>query len=102
MLHIGERATAVQYELPITICLFNDGGYGVLRAVQELRFEGRMTGVDLHTPDFVSVARGMGLSSERVQSADDFEQAFERAMQAEGPVLIELDLGALVPIRPFG
>lgn len=102
MLHIGELATAVQYELPITICLFNDGGYGVLRAVQELRFEGRMTGVDLHTPDFVAVAQGMGLSSERVQSADDFEVAFERALQTEGPVLIDIDLESLVPIRPFG
>lgn len=61
-----------------------------------------MTGVDLHTPDFVAVAQGMGLSSERVQSAEAFEAAFERAMQTEGPVLLEIDLGSLVPIRPFG
>jgi acetolactate synthase-1/2/3 large subunit len=102
MLHIGELATAVQYRLPIVICLFNDGGYGVLRAVQTLRFEGRMAGVDLHTPDFVAVAKGMGLESERVESAEEFEAAFERAMAVDGPVLLDIDMGSLEPIRAFG
>ena len=102
MLHIGELATAVQYQLPIVVCLFNDGGYGVLRAVQTLRFEGRMAGVDLHTPDFVAVAKGMGLESERVKSATEFEGAFERAMAVDGPVLLDIDMGSLEPIQAFG
>ncbi|HEY0934893.1 MAG TPA: thiamine pyrophosphate-binding protein, partial [Trebonia sp.] len=29
MLHVGELVTAVQHELPVVICLFNDRGYGV-------------------------------------------------------------------------
>ena len=101
MLHIGELATVAQYELPIVICLFNDGGYGVLRAIQDLNFGGRTTGVDLHTPDFVAVARGMGLAAERVGNAAEFEPAFERAMGAPGPALLEIDLSGIQPIQIF-
>lgn len=98
MLSIGELATAAQYKLPIVVCLFNDRGYGVLRAIQNMRFEGRHTGVDLHTPDFVRVAEGMGVAAVRVSDADAFDAAFTRAMSAEGPVLIDIDMTALAPM----
>ena len=53
MLNIGELATAVQYNVPVVTCVFNDGGYGVLRAIEGRTFEGRQFGVELATPDFV-------------------------------------------------
>jgi acetolactate synthase-1/2/3 large subunit len=84
--------------LPIVVCLFNDRGYGVLRAIQNMRFEGRHTGVDLHTPDFVRVAEGMGVAAVRVSDADAFDAAFTRAMSADGPVLIDIDMTALAPM----
>jgi acetolactate synthase-1/2/3 large subunit len=98
MLSIGELATAAQYRLPIVICLFNDRGYGVLRMIQNQRFEGRHTGVDLHTPDFVQVAEGMGVTAVRVRDAGAFDAAFERAMGTDGPVLIDVDMTALAPM----
>ncbi len=102
MLHIGELATAAQYRLPLIICLFNDRGYGVLRGIQKMRFDGRTTGVDIHTPDFVRVAEGMGVQAERVASAAGFAGAIERAVAAEGPVLLDIDQTAMQPIRLFG
>ena len=45
MLHVGELAVAAQYRLPVTICLFNDRGYGVLRRIEDARFAGRRFGV---------------------------------------------------------
>jgi acetolactate synthase-1/2/3 large subunit len=98
MLHIGELATAAQYSLPVVVCVFNDGGYGVLRAIQGMRFEGRTTGVDIKTPDFVRVAEGMGVRAEHVRSGADFEAAFGRAMEHPGPVLLDIDMKALAPM----
>ena len=98
MVHIGELATAAQYQLPLVICVFTDGGYGVLRNIQNRTFQGRTVGVDLATPDFVSVAKGMGLLSERVTSVEEFKTAYKKAMEMEGPVLIDIDTSALVPI----
>ena len=101
MFHIGELATAAQYQLPIIICVFNDGGYGILRTVQNFRYEGRTTNVDLHTPDFVTVAKGMGVPAEKVTSSKKFKSAFARALKAKGPVLLDIDMTGFVPYRFF-
>ena len=102
MLSIGELATAVQYQLPLIVCVFNDGGYGVLRGVQRQRFDGRNTGVDLATPDFVKVAQGMGMLGLRVAGVTSFEKAFAEAVAHEGPVLLDLDMNKLAPMTGLG
>jgi acetolactate synthase-1/2/3 large subunit len=98
MLHIGELATAAQYKLPVIVCVFNDGGYGVLRAIQQMRFEGRNTGVDLATPNFAAVAEAMGVRGVRVDSADAFERTFDSALAHDGPTLLDIDMKSLAPM----
>src|ERR1700760_4816646 len=66
MLHVGELVTAVQHDLPVVICLFNDRGYGVLRGIGPRQFDGRNFGVDLATPDFPALAMSMGVQATRV------------------------------------
>jgi acetolactate synthase-1/2/3 large subunit len=102
MLNIGELATAVQYNLPIIVCIFNDRGYGVLRSIEGRTFEGRQFGVDLATPDFAMVARGMGMQGEAVSGADSFRKAFIRAMDTNGPVLLDIDMSVLAPMGGLG
>ncbi len=101
-MHIGELTTAVQYQLPVVVCVFTDGGYGVLRAIQRNNFEGRNIGVELSTPDFVQVARGMGLAAEKVVGLEAFAPALARAMAADGPYLIDIDASSLQPPTGFG
>lgn len=102
MLNIGELATAVQYNVPVITCVFNDGGYGVLRSIEGRTFEGRQFGVDLATPDFAMVARGMGMNGERVESAAAFRDAFARAVAADGPYLLDIDMTKLTPMAGLG
>ena len=101
MLHVGELAVAAQYRLPVTICLFNDGGYGVLRRIEQARFGGRTFGVDLATPDFPALAHSMGVEAHAVAGVDQFRAAFRAAMEADGPVLLDIDLNALHPIGEY-
>ncbi len=91
MLNIPELATAAQYGIGVVILLFNDRGYGVLRNHQDQRFEGRRFAVDLHTPDFVQLAESMGVAAERVESVAGLRLALEKALVAEGPVLLDID-----------
>ena len=67
MVHIGELSTAAQHDIPIILIVFTDGGYGVLRGIQANRFEDRNVGVDLATPNFAMVAKGMGVQGEQVK-----------------------------------
>ncbi len=102
MLNIAELATAVQYRVPVVVCVFNDRGYGVLRSIQARTFEGRQTGVDLATPDFAALAKAMGLPGETVSGVDEFRVAIGRAMAAGGPYLLDIDMDVLKPMAGFG
>jgi acetolactate synthase-1/2/3 large subunit len=102
MLNIAELATAAQYGAPVVVCLFNDGGYGVLRTIQARTFEGRQTGVDLRKPDFPAIARGMGVAAESVSGVDAFREAFKRAVASRAPALLDIDMSVLQPMGGLG
>jgi acetolactate synthase-1/2/3 large subunit len=102
MLHVGELVTAVQHDLPVVICLFNDRGYGVLRGIEARQFDGRNFGVDLVTPDFPALARSMGVPGTRVAHPADFEPAFRAAIESGRPALLDIDLLSLTPLTPPG
>jgi len=97
-LGLGELATLAQYRLPVVVCVFNDGGYGVLRTVQDAVM-GRTFGVDIHTPDFAALAAAFGMRSESVSGVAGFEQAFGAAVQAPGPTLLDIDMSSLAPLE---
>ncbi len=74
----GELATVVQEQIPVTVVVVDDGGYGMLRFDQELAGE-EPFGVDLVTPDFVALAASFGLPATVI---DGFGPEFERALRA--------------------
>ncbi len=102
MLNLSELATAVQYQVPVIVCLFNDRGYGILRRIQSARFDGRMTGVDLATPDFVKLAEAMGMKGIRVKGREAFAPAFDEALNVPGPVLLDIDANSLARMKMGG
>lgn len=99
MLNLSELATAVQEGVPVTTCVFNDRGYGILRWLQDMMFEGRRAAVNLHTPDFAMLAQSMAMPSFSVASADEFEKVFADAIAISGPSLIDVDITSFEPMR---
>lgn len=85
----GELATVAQEGLPLTVCVFNDEGYGMLRFDQDARF-GRRFAVDLKAPDFVALARSFGLKARRVALAD-LESGLGWACRGDAPALLEIE-----------
>ena len=102
MVHIGELSTTAQYQLPVVLVVFTDGGYGVLRGIQGQRFEGRNIGTDLATPNFAMLARSIGIEGEQVKGLDAFKDAFKRAMDHDGPYVLDVNLNELTPMTGFG
>ena len=102
MLTIGELATAVQLQVPIVVCVFNDRGYGILRYMQNAAFGGRLVGVDLATPDFAALATAVGMDAAHATSAEEFDAVFGKAIATGRPWLIDVDITGFVPmqIRP--
>jgi acetolactate synthase I/II/III large subunit len=94
-----ELAAAVQERAPIVVLLVNNGMYGTIRMHQERQFPGRVHGTDLVNPDFVALARAYGAHAELVERNQNFADAFERALAAGRPALVELrvDPEAITP-----
>jgi acetolactate synthase-1/2/3 large subunit len=92
----GELATLRQEQLPMTVVIVDDGGYGMLRFDQ--RETGMATfGVDLATPDFVALARSFDLPASRVDGfGDAFRDQLGRCLAASGPNVLVVD-AALKP-----
>ena len=89
-----ELATAVQYGAGVIILVFNNGMFGTIRMHQERGYPGRVSGTDLHNPDFAALARAYGASGEVVESTAAFGAALARALahtrEKSLPALIEL------------
>lgn len=101
MLHVGELATIAQEQPWLVTIVFNDGGYGVLRNLQDAHFE-RRAGVDLTNPDFGQLAGAFDLGFERLTDPADCHQVLERAVADGGPVMVEVDCDAYGPMAtPF-
>jgi len=85
-----ELATAVQYDLPIIICVVNNGMFGTIRMHQEREYPGRVSGTMIRNPDFAALARAYGAHGETVTRTADFEAALERSRASGKPAVIEL------------
>lgn len=99
MLGVGELASAVQSRAKVVVCLFDDGGYGMLRDIQARTGEGHPGHFDLATPDFHDLARAFGARAHRVSDPAGFESAFVQALAHDGPTLIHIQMRAMAPLR---
>ncbi|WCE01521.1 thiamine pyrophosphate-binding protein [Streptomyces sp. HUAS 31] len=99
--HFGELLTVAQERPRLTLIVFNDGGYGVLRNMQD-KYGERRSGVDLFTPDFGPLAAACALPYARIAAPEEAAPVLEAALASDGPTLVEVDLTALGPMKnPF-
>ena len=99
--HLGELASLAGSGAHVVVLFFNDGGYGVLRNMQE-KNGFRRSGVDLFTPRFDLLAASMEMPYHLVKGAGSIAQALDAAVAHHGSSIIEVDVEAVVPVPgPF-
>jgi acetolactate synthase-1/2/3 large subunit len=94
---VAELMTAAQERARVRVILFNDGGYGILRNLQDVHFDGRRFGVDLETPDYVELGRSFGVWAGQVRSSLEMRPQLIEALDADGPAILEVDMAAVGP-----
>ncbi|HZC57940.1 MAG TPA: thiamine pyrophosphate-binding protein [Xanthobacteraceae bacterium] len=94
-----EFATAVQYNLPFTTLIADNGMYGTIRMHQEREYPGRVSATDLRNPDFAAYANAFGGFGVSVERTEDFPAAFKAAQASGKPAIVRLkiDPEALTP-----
>ena len=94
-----ELATAVQYEAPIIVVVINNGMLATIRMHQERTYPDRPSASDLVNPDFAAFARAFGGFGAVIERTEQFPDAFEQALAAGVPAVLELrvDPEAILP-----
>lgn len=103
VVHLGELLTVAQEQPDLCVIVFNDGGYGVLRNMQDTHV-GRRSGVDLTTPNFAQLAASVDLPHRRVTDAGAMRANLADLLEARGASVLEVDVDAVgampVPFVP--
>jgi pyruvate dehydrogenase (quinone) len=86
---LGDLITAVSYQLPVKLVVFDNGRLGMVKLEQE-QVGLPEFGTVLHNPDFAAVARAIGLHGVRVENPDDLDEAVRDALVHPGPVLLDV------------
>ncbi|AOH84165.1 pyruvate dehydrogenase [Sphingomonas panacis] len=86
---IGDLMTAIQEDLPIKVCIYNNSSLGFVELEQKV--EGLLdTYTDLKNPDFAQVGAAMGFWSRRVEDSADLDAAVRQWLAEPGPALLDV------------
>lgn len=100
-------ATAVEENIPVVWVVMNNCAFGTIAGLQKAHY-GTTTGTVFardgkpYTPDYAAVARAYGAEGERVESADRFKGALERAIGSGRPFVLDVAMrNSPVPTSGF-
>ena len=105
-MNMNELATAAHYNVPIIEVVFNNNVLGMVRQWQTLFYGKRYSQTLLSQDiDYVKLAESMNIKAFRVTKKDEVDEAIKKALNAKGPVFIEVVIDkneSVWPMVPAG
>ncbi|MBU1259817.1 MAG: biosynthetic-type acetolactate synthase large subunit [Planctomycetes bacterium] len=86
---MGEICTAVQYELPVKVCIINNGYMGMVRQWQELFYGKRYSKSSLKNPEFAAVAEAFGAVGMTVDKKSEVKSAIAKMLKEKKPCVVD-------------
>ena len=92
-MNMNELATAARFNIPVIQVVVNNHVLGMVRQWQNLFYGQRYSATVLNDAvDFVKLAEAMGATGIRATTKEEFSEAFAKALNADGPVLIDCQI----------
>lgn len=90
-----ELATSVRNNIPVTVCIFNNGYLGMIRQSQLSCFN-RLSQVDLSpSPDFAQLAESFGASGIRIENLTDI---MDLDKNPENSTVVDIPIDSTIPV----
>jgi len=103
---VQELATAVSYDIPVVVCILNNGYLGMVRQWQDLFWNKRYSFTCIEAqPDFKMLAEAFGAVGMLVTEKDEIEPALREAIGCGRPAVIDFRTSAeenVFPMVPAG
>jgi len=100
-MNIQELATCVEYNLPVIVCIINNGYLGMVRQWQEKLWNKHYSETKISGPDYVKVAEAYGAVGIRVTKEEEIQPALEQAISAKRPVFIDFVVEEFEMVYPW-
>ena len=91
LMNSQELETAKRIGANVTVVIWRDDGYGLIDWKQRNEF-GKPFGVAFGNPDFVEFARSFGIAGFRPDSSADLYPTLMRALETDGPAVVEVPI----------
>lgn len=86
---MGDFISLAQLKLPVKVIVFDNSSLGFV--AMEMKAAGYLdAGTELKNPDFAAMSNAMGILGIRVEQSEDLEPALRRALEHDGPVLVDV------------
>ena len=103
LMNIQELATLADWQLDVTIILFQNGHLGLVRQQQELFYgQNYIASKFMTNPDFAVIARGFGIRGyDLTGESGEFASIFQTALTEPGPCLINVPIDHTENVFPM-
>nr|WP_282198174.1 sulfoacetaldehyde acetyltransferase [Collibacillus ludicampi] len=98
---LHEVSTAVDQNLPVIACVFNNGAWCAEKKNQVDYYNSRFVGADINNPDFAELARVMGANGYRADNPEDLRKAVLEALKSDKPTVIDIQVDGTQLAPPF-
>jgi sulfoacetaldehyde acetyltransferase len=98
---LHEVSTAVEQNIPVIACVFNNGAWCAEKKNQVDFYNNRFVGADIDNPDFAEVARSMGAVGVRVDNPNELGSVIENAIKTNKPTVIDIQVDGTQLAPPF-
>lgn len=102
---IQELGTIFQTGVPVKIVVLNNDFLGMVRQWQQLFFDKRYSSTEMVNPDFVAIANGYQIESERISKREDLKKNIQKMIDSPNPFFMEVVVGKednVFPMIPTG
>ncbi|MHC4309742.1 MAG: biosynthetic-type acetolactate synthase large subunit [Planctomycetota bacterium] len=86
---LTEIPTAVEHNLPIKVCILNNGYMGMVRQWQELFYGRRYSKSYLSNPDYATVARALGAVGKTCDKKADVPKVIKAMLAEKKPCVVD-------------
>lgn len=102
---IQELGTIFQTRAAVKIVVLNNGFLGMVRQWQQMFFEKRYASTELVNPDFVTIAKGYHIKTNKVTERSQLKDAIQEMYDAQEPYFLEVKVEKeenVFPMIPTG
>lgn len=102
----GALATAVEQNIPVIWVVMNNSAFGTIAGLEYANYKTKFGTVFTtpdgapYTPNWADVAKAYGVDAVKIQSADEFKPALEKAIASNKPYLLDVPMENIVVPTP--